>query len=197
MRTLGDLVSDASDDDDFDEGYGPQPTFGASLYFSHTNQGVAPGGVGRPRIFQTKEQLEKACQEYFTWNAENPLMETVASAGKDGWSKTQIPRMRAMTIMGLCLFLEISNDTWYAYKRGDHGQEFSDICTRVEAAIRNQKFEGAAGGFLNASIIARDLGLADKKEITGANGGSVKVDSHMTVKDASLAYEEALKEGEE
>ena len=28
------------------------------------------------------------------------------------------------------------------------------------------KFEGAAAGLLHANIIARDLGLADKKDIT-------------------------------
>lgn len=35
----------------------------------------------------------------------------------------------------------------------------------VETTIYTQKFEGAAVGAFNSNIIARDLGLADKKEI--------------------------------
>ena len=41
--------------------------------------------------------------------------------------------------------------------------------------IRTQKFAGAAADLLNANIIARDLGLADKNEVTGKDGGPVEV----------------------
>ncbi|MDC9826565.1 terminase small subunit, partial [Devosia sp. ZB163] len=41
---------------------------------------------------------------------------------------------------------------------------------RVDEIIRAQKFEGAAAGLLNPNIIARDLGLADKQELTGKGG---------------------------
>ena len=36
--------------------------------------------------------------------------------------------------------------------------------------IRTQKFTGAAAYMLNANIIARDLGLANKEELSGPNG---------------------------
>lgn len=42
-----------------------------------------------------------------------------------------------------------------------------EVTTYVEEIIRTQKFEGAAVGAFNANIIARDLGLSDKKEIDG------------------------------
>ena len=44
----------------------------------------------------------------------------------------------------------------------------------MEEIIRQQKFEGAAANLLNANIIARDLGLADKAEITGRDGGPIE-----------------------
>jgi len=52
--------------------------------------------------------------------------------------------------------------TWKKYK--EH-KDFLDIITHIETIIYTQKFEGAAAGHYNANIIARDLGLADKKEL--------------------------------
>ena len=36
--------------------------------------------------------------------------------------------------------------------------------------MTNQKFMGAAADLLNANIISRDLGLADKKDHTSSDG---------------------------
>jgi hypothetical protein len=70
--------------------------------------------------------------------------------------------MRAMTIDGLCLFLDISTDTWKLYK---DREDFIGVTRKAENVIRSQKFSGAAADLLNANIIARDLGLSDKKDI--------------------------------
>ena len=69
--------------------------------------------------------------------------------------------MRAMSISALCLWIGIDNSTWYEYAKK---KDFSDVTTRAERVIYSQKFEGAAAEFLNANIIARDLGLKDKQE---------------------------------
>ena len=44
-------------------------------------------------------------------------------------------------------------------------KDYSLIITRIREIIYRQKFEGAAAGFLNSSIIARDLGLQDKQQL--------------------------------
>lgn len=75
--------------------------------------------------------------------------------------------MRAMTIDGLCIFLDIDRTTWYAWR---DVEDFSNIVTRVESVIRDQKFSGAAADLLNANIISRDLGLADKQDHTSSDG---------------------------
>lgn len=67
-----------------------------------------------------------------------------------------------MTISGLCIFLDISMQTWLDYKGR---KDFIDITTRVENIIYNQKFTGAAADLLNANIIARDLGLKDESKV--------------------------------
>ncbi len=120
---------------------------------------------GRKPIFKSPKDLEKACLEYFEWVEANPLYEEKVFHAQGEITRTQIAKMRAMTIMGLCQFLDISQVTWFDYASK---KDFSNVTTRVEEAIRQQKFEGAAAEFLNPNIIARDLGLRDKQELTGS-----------------------------
>ena len=121
---------------------------------------------GRKPIFETSDQLEKACYEYFQWVEDNPLYEEKVFHTNGVITTHQLPKMRAMTISGLCLFLDISQETWSAYrKRKEDNQDFSGVTTRVEEYIYNQKFAGASADMLNANIIARDLGLKDKQEV--------------------------------
>lgn len=122
---------------------------------------------GRAPIFATPDDLFAACCEYFQWVEDNPLYEAKAFAYQGAVTVKELPKMRAMTIMGLCIFLDISRATWDNYRQR---QDFLAITTRVEDIIRSQKFEGAAAELLNANIIARDLGLADKTELTGKDG---------------------------
>lgn len=57
--------------------------------------------------------------------------------------------------------------------------------TRVEQIIRQQKFEGAAAELLNPNIIARDLGLADKKVLGGDLNVRTLSDFYAPVDDAT------------
>lgn len=120
---------------------------------------------GRKPIFASPEELETACEEYFQWVHDNPLMEAQAFAYQGNVKVESLPKMRAMTIAALCLFLDISQQAWSEYRQREG---FGEVVTRVEDTIRSQKFEGASAGLLNASIIARDLGLADKQEQSGS-----------------------------
>lgn len=66
-----------------------------------------------------------------------------------------------MTISGLCIFLDIDQSTWEDYRQR---KDFIRVTKATEQVIYNQKFAGASADLLNANIIARDLGLADKQE---------------------------------
>lgn len=66
---------------------------------------------------------------------------------------------------------DISQQAWSEYKQR---QGFGEITARIDDVIRSQKFAGAAADLLNANIIARDLGLADKSELTGRDGGPIE-----------------------
>ena len=122
---------------------------------------------GRKPKFASPEILHTACMEYFEWVEENPLYEAKAFAYQGQVTVEYLPKMRAMTIAGLCLFLDIDTQTWANYKANP---DFFGVCESVEKSIYQQKFTGASADLLNASIIARDLGLADKQDLTSSDG---------------------------
>jgi len=116
---------------------------------------------GRNPIFESPEALWTAAKEYFAWVEDNPLYEAKPFAFQGTVTIANVAKMRAMTIEGLCIFLDIARQTWK-----DYGErpDFLAVTSRVEEIIRSQKFAGAAADLLNANIIARDLGLTDKTE---------------------------------
>lgn len=117
---------------------------------------------GRNPKFESSEELWKACVEYFEWVEENPLWEMRPFAYQGEVVQEPVAKMRAMTLTGLCLFLDISDDTWRNYRANN---DLLGVVTRAEKVIYDQKFSGAAADLLNPNIIARDLGLADKREV--------------------------------
>ena len=124
---------------------------------------------GRDKLFASAELLLEACQEYFQWVEDNPLYEAKPFSFQGEITIAQVAKMRAMTIGGLCIFLGIDQTTWQRWKGGDD-QDFCRVTREVEEIIYNQKFTGASADLLNANIIARDLGLADKKDLTSSDG---------------------------
>lgn len=149
---------------------------------SEQNRFVAPVGNrfwekrakhGRDRLFAEPKLLWKAAVDYFTWCEDTPLYE-VDFRGKDA-TEVKIPKMRAFTLSGLCLFLDINIKYFYQFQNALEGRadeesrDFSNIISRIIETIYTQKFTGAAAGFLNPNIIARDLGLTDKQEIKQLN----------------------------
>lgn len=121
---------------------------------------------GRDKLFNSPELLWEAACEYFDWIDNNPLIET-DYRGKDAYA-VEIPRKRPYTIIGLCLYLDASQQYWKEFRSNcrETAKNYLPVITRIEEIIYNQKFEGASAGFFNANIIARDLGLKEKTDIT-------------------------------
>ncbi|EMH6405725.1 TPA: DNA-packaging protein [Providencia alcalifaciens] len=117
---------------------------------------------GRDPKFKSPDDLWGACCEYFQWVEDNPLWEMKAFSYQGEVTQEPVAKMRAMTISGLCLFLDIADSTWQLYRARE---DFMVVTTRAEKVIYDQKFSGAAADLLNANIIARDLGLKDRQEV--------------------------------
>lgn len=135
---------------------------------------------GRDRLFADAEALKEACCEYFQWVEDNPLWEYKVAQFQGAPVSMEVPKMRAMTITGLCLFLDIDENTWRDWRTKE---DFSRVTSWADKVIYDQKFLGAAADLLNANIIARDLGLKDasKSEISGPDGAPVQSETKWTV----------------
>jgi hypothetical protein len=141
---------------------------------------------GRKRLFETPELLWEAACEYFEWVEENPLYE-VDFVGKDAMEVNK-PHTRPFTYQGLCMYLDCNVQYFNEFEESLKGKEdenskgFSAIITRIREVVYRQKFEGAACGFYNHNIIARDLGLMEQTKIDHTNNGN----SFNTLSDAEL-----------
>lgn len=118
---------------------------------------------GRDKIFETAQVLQEACYEYFEatdkrkWSKKDWV-------GKDAYEvnrETDTP----YTLSGLCVFLGVNKGYFNDFKQ-TCSKDFSVVIAHIEDIIFTQKFEGATVGAFNHNIIARDLGLTDKTDVT-------------------------------
>jgi hypothetical protein len=125
---------------------------------------------GRDKIFKTPSIMFEAACDYFNWSENNPLKKAIVFQGVVTGNESL---MRAMTIKGLCIYWGVNskylNDFVDALDlETQEGRGFSEVISTIKEIIETQKFEGASAGLLNPNIIARDLGLTDKKELSGS-----------------------------
>jgi len=126
---------------------------------------------GRDKLFTTPELMLEAAYEYFKWCEENPLIE-IDYRGSNPPAKIELPKMRAYTMQGLTIFLHVNTIYFNRFegeqkeKKDELSKDFCKVVTHIREIIYNQKFIGAAAGFLNPNIIARDLGLKERTDIT-------------------------------
>lgn len=157
---------------------------------------------GRDKLFETPDLLEKAACEYFEWCEENPFQEeqiiNKTSKIEDPltggiivlpYTKATVAKMRPFTYEGLCRYLNCDTSYFRAFKsqKREGAEDFITVISGIEETIRNQQYSGSASGFLNANIVSRYLGLADK----------TKTDHTTNGKDIPVtAWVEKTKEGE-
>lgn len=125
---------------------------------------------GRDKIFKTPEIMLEAGFDYFNWVDNNPLTKAIVYQGEISAKPEKL--MRAMTIKGLCIYwgvnsLYLTDFLGNLNLETEEGKDFSIVISTIKEIIETQKFEGASAGLLNPNIIARDLGLTDKKEVNG------------------------------
>lgn len=125
---------------------------------------------GRDKLFTTPELLWDAACEYFQWCESNPIE---AEDNKGTKNVNKVKFNRPFTRKGFCIYCDATEHWYTEFKKGlnqSTDKDFLYICRKIEEIIDTQKFEGAAIGIFNANIIARDLGLSDRQELTGKDG---------------------------
>lgn len=146
---------------------------------------------GRDKLFATPELMWNAACEYFKFCVNNPLI-AIEYHGKNADEK-EVPKIQAFTLHGLCLYLDCATSYFREFKSNikskgeDKTQtdlDFLTVIVRIEETVYHQKFIHAAAGFLNANIIARDLGLNDTTNLNHGgqpNGDPIKIVTGMIV----------------
>lgn len=130
--------------------------------------GFKKGAGGRPRVFSSPQEMWEIACDYFAWQTKDILYKNVANSKTGGI--LSLPQDKPFTLAGLRLFAGIGVQTWYDYCAKP---EFSEVTKAIDDILFKQKFDGASAGMFNANIIARDLGLAEKQDI------SAKVESKV------------------
>jgi len=141
------------------------------------------GNPIKPKKY-TPEQLWNGACDYFDWCENNPIIiieqskmpqrldasmiKTMKPAMVKAFLKQTIemPHQRAYSIERLCIYLNISRETFDRYSKDEGFETYYDVCRAIREIINNQHFEGGMTGTFNAGIVTRKLGLIDKKDMT-------------------------------
>jgi hypothetical protein len=154
----------------------------------------ARSSFGQHPNFNTAEALWTAAHEYFEWVEDHPLCQEKGFSYQGKISIEKFSKMRAMSVGGLCLFLGISQEE---FEKFGCETEFCAVVQRIKDVILEQKFAGAAAELLNSALITRDLGLSDKKELSGRDGLPIEMGiQEISAHDLALKMFAMVREGQ-
>jgi DNA-packaging protein gp3 len=135
----------------------------------------------------TPEKLWDKALEYFDWADENPYMKLEQKKGSTNIPKSvdlsqikninemfspivEIPTKRPYTLIGFCVFANISHHTFCSYEK--ETETFLPICNAIREIVEENMFEGGLVGAYEKVLVARKLGLVEKHDIT-SDGESI------------------------
>lgn len=147
----------------------------------------------RSTVYLTPQDLLQAAVGYFEWCADNCPQEAKVFSYQGETILAEVDKVRAFTKTGLAQHLGITTHKLDSYR--SISAKWNEVCVLIDEAIYTQKFENAAAGLLNAALIARDLGLADKTDLSSSDGSmspATPVTVNMTPKEAASAYNATL-----
>ena len=133
---------------------------------------------GRDKLFKTPELLLEAAQQYFQWCDDNPWISRKSGTNPKGATSEEKPTQRPYTLSGLMVYVGANTDYWRQFKLQKH-EDFSTVIKEIENIIETQQFEGAITGVFNANIIARKLGLVDKKEVKEVKESRAEIEKEI------------------
>lgn len=133
---------------------------------------------GRDKLFASPQLLWEAACEYFDLVDKTPWHQSKAMSVSNGSNSgsqiilKKVPVKQPYTMQGLCRYLDCDTSYFRVFKatNKNKSEDFLTVIAKIEETVYEQKFSGAASGFFNNNIIARDLGLVDKVDKT--SGGA-------------------------
>lgn len=119
---------------------------------------------GRDKIIESPEIMLEAIYEFLEQKTDEKIHKPEAiKSGDNAGTQFDLKIKDYPTLSELAHFLGFKTlKSWYNYK--DY-EGFLQVITHAEEIIKTWKLKGAAVNVYNHSIVARDLQLADKKDI--------------------------------
>lgn len=128
---------------------------------------------GRELIYDSPAHLLDEAYKYFDWCQKKPFYKReVLKGGIQAGKVIEVAIDRPYTIEGLCVYVGISVKTFYNY---EEREDYFQVVTHIREIIRQNQLEGAMVESYSPNIVARLLGLSDKKELTGKDGGDLVI----------------------
>jgi hypothetical protein len=123
--------------------------------------------MGRKKNIETPERLYELFEDYVKWCKSNPRIENILV--HKSAEVIPVEREQPLTWKGFEMYLFdhgiVYDLSAYEINREGNYTEYSPIIRTIKNKIYNDKFSGASVGIYQHNIIARDLGLVDKKEV--------------------------------
>ena len=140
---------------------------------------------GKPLAFDTPDKWRKAIDSYFDWCDNNPIDKVdVVKSGMDAGKLLYIPTVRPYLIEGLCDYLNISMQTFYNYEKAKGYEDYFEITAYARNRVFTQNLTYGYTGAFDSALVARKLGLAERKELNGSIGiASLTSDELKAAKD--------------
>jgi hypothetical protein len=122
---------------------------------------------GRPRIFNSPDELWACFEEYVEHNKQNPRYKY--EMDKTG-NVVPVPVHNPLTLEAFNLFIFYKGlgegCSQYLENTGKAYNDYLGVSTRIREAVRADHIGGGMTGFYNASLTARIHGLTEKREDT-------------------------------
>lgn len=113
--------------------------------------------------FDTDEELEAAFESYKKWALENPIKKPeMMKSGKLQGEQIDILIPRPWSIEDFCIHAGMTSVTWRDWRKTNR---YPTILPRIDDEILNQQANGATVDMYNHAIVAKRLGMVDKKEV--------------------------------
>lgn len=118
---------------------------------------------GRDSIVTDANKLLENFEEYYQWIMDNPIL-VKDWVGKEA---REVEKEIIMPILKPGLALKFGLKKWESVTAlKEKGEDFMEIITHIESAIKNHNITYAAAGLLNSNIIARVESLSENSNVS-------------------------------
>lgn len=136
----------------------------------------ALGNAGKPKTWETPEELQEDINAYFDWCDDNPISIHHSSKIDDETGKPLTYEIdRPYTIEGLCSYLGCNRLTLINYEKEEGYEEYFNTIKDAKNKIQQNKVERVLSGISPQSATIFDLknnhGYKDQKEIDHTTRG--------------------------